>query len=319
MDRQADWSAGSPTWRWRFSGPGVGGAGASASSNQFLLDEAAREYLRRPGLPLDIEEIGMRAWGREKALAGGHAIAANDVFPILYGGVVMVRTCLDDTVHVTPVAHGEAWLAHHVVLAVDPNGQRHDVPTLLADLFAHPEAGSLVMTLSKLARHAGWAIQERRIAVFAAAVREYVQVFSRWTKDRYVSPAVGAMARDLEAACPGQVLAWKPPGAGACHALIVITTDAGAVTRFFHGRGWAAGPIAVTRGLPRDTDAVAHRVSFSAGFRLDFVGTADLGIDPAIRQEGLCCACAIGPRSRLTVTQGVDASLAPAPRLKVGA
>jgi len=97
------------------------------------------------------------------------------------------------------------------------------------------------------------------------------------------------------------VLAWKPPGGGATHALIVVVEDPPAgdrVLAFLRDAGWWASPVRVTGGLRAEAGG-AGPIRFTAGHRVDFVGVADLGQDRAIATPGRCCSCAIEPRGEI--------------------
>ena len=288
---------------WQISGPDLFGSGFSAGSNTFVLEETGKLHLSHPELPLDVELVAKRALARERNETNGLQVATDDVYPIVYGGVMELFTSITSGVRVNPVSYSAKWIEECVVVGLNPHGERHDIPTLLADLFQHPDSKSFVAQISLCARHAARAMQERNLAELGEAVRGYSILFDQWTRGRYFNQDVQAIQRQLEQACGDKVLAVKPPGGGAASAIIVISTDAATVVEFLRNQEWLASPARVTGGLQREFNHDPRKICWTAGHRIDFVGAADLGIDPTIAQDGICTSCAIEPRSKLTISR----------------
>jgi hypothetical protein len=249
----------------------------------------------------------------ERRWAQGAAVAADDVYPITYGGLVKVLTrpnCRagdsieDGEVLVEHVSHDPAWIAEHVVVAFDPHGERHDVPNLLADLCADPKAKTFVAELSNLAQAAADAISKRSVHDLASTITKYKVVVDGWMNGRHLSHTSDIAAKLLEA-MPNEVAGWKPPGAGASKSIIVIVRekpDRTKVIDFFAAQGWTAIPAYVTTGVSGEFLTADGHVRLTAGHRIDFVGGADIGQDVSIGVEGTCCSCAIEPRSELVIS-----------------
>jgi galactokinase/mevalonate kinase-like predicted kinase len=287
---------------------GVHGFGISSSSNFAVLYEAGQLFLRN-GAPLSLEAVARAALRFERRLAFGGAVAADDVYPITYGGMLKVKTqpntkvrgvIEDGSVSVEPIAHDPRWIADHVVVAVNPHGERHDVPNLLAKLFHHPSARDIVKKISGLAEKACDAIVAQDCKKLAKAVTAYREIFDLWTGNEYTKN-VSAIAEGL----PQPALAWKPPGGGASQSLIVITEKGATKTviEYFRRIKWWAIPAYVTGGLCGEFVKTGGDVRITAGHRLDFVGAADLGQDCAIGTPGICCSCAIEPRTEIVLTE----------------
>jgi hypothetical protein len=291
---------------------GVHGMGISSSSNFAVLYEAAQSYLRH-GPPLSPRSIAEAALRFERRWALGAAVAADDVFPITYGGLVKVytepnrledHTFIEGKVRTEQVSHDPGWVAEHVVVAFDPHGERHDVPNLLRGLCDHPRAKSYIPLLSGLADQAAQAIGGEEIDGLAAAINDYKAMIDEWMKGRYLSH-IAEMAAALTRALPDKVAAWKPPGAGASKSVIVIVRGKAArdqVIGFFDKNGWTAVPAYVTTGVCGEFLTAGGSVRLTAGHRIDFVGGADLGQDVAIGVGGICCSCAIEPRSEFVIS-----------------
>src|SRR3954447_7629397 len=79
------------TFSFAYRSLGVHGLGISASSNFSVLYQASQLYLKK-GAPLCLEEVAEAALRFERRLALGLAVAANDVYPITYGGLLKVHT-----------------------------------------------------------------------------------------------------------------------------------------------------------------------------------------------------------------------------------
>ncbi|MGD9856128.1 MAG: hypothetical protein AB7U20_14385 [Planctomycetaceae bacterium] len=290
-----------------YNAPHVHGLGLSSSSCEFVIRAACHAYIKC-GVPLSSARVALAALRMERGQAGGVALAAIDVYPITYGGVCMLHTApgAHDFGHVSvvPISADPTWLGDHVVVAFNPRGKRHEVPSLLRRLVTHSSARARVERFSRLAAEAGAAIVNQDIRALASAVNNYRLEFDRWTTAAFDKPIftlpVRRIATALVAALPHDVLGWKPPGGGACEALIVISRcDLGArrVIEYLASAGWTAIPADVTGGV--DVQVTCPAVRITAGHRLDFIGAADLGQDPHISAAGVCCSAAIAPRSEL--------------------
>lgn len=300
------------TFSFCYRSLGVHGLGISTSSNFAVLYEASQQFLKRRA-PLCLADVAAAALRFERRLASGLAIAADDVYPITFGGIVEVQTTPrsrngdsveEGQVTVQPVSCDPQWIARHVVVAMNPRGERHDVPDLLKRLFLHPEAGRFVDTFSKLAELASRAITNADVQKLAGAVNEYRRGFDVWSAGAYTS-VVKEIGERLDDQLPLKVLGWKPPGAGASESMIVILRDAdcrSAVERFFGDRGWTTIPAYVTSGVCGEFMKGDGEVRITAGHRLDFVGAADLGQDLAIGRRGISCSCAIEPRTEIVLS-----------------
>lgn len=286
--------------------------GISASSNFVVLYEASQTYLKH-GPPLCRGEVAAAALRSERRLALGMAVAADDVYPITHGGVLLVRTTpnigrgnqvSEGEVNIERIPHDPRWIAAHVVVAINPEGKRHDVPGLLASLFQKKaKAQAHVRAFSALAESASLAIREKDIERLGAAVNAYREGFDHWTGGRYtmaVTEIASRMMDELET----KVQAWKPPGGGASESLIVVARDGRSrqsIIAFFEAHRWVAFPAYVTSGLCSEFMKSNREIRFTAGHRLDFVGAADLGQDHRIAVAGTCCSCAIEPRTEIVL------------------
>jgi hypothetical protein len=300
------------TFSFTYRSLGVHGVGISASSNFAVLYEASQLYLYN-GPPLSSREVARAALRFERHMAHSNAIAADDVYPIVYGGLVRVVTrpntkvddeVVDGDVLVEPVSHEPRWIADHVVVAFDPAGERHRAPLLLGRLFEHPDAVRFVERLSALADRAGRAIGAEDLTDLAALVHDYNGLLNEWSAGAFTAN-VERVARRLEGQLGKQVLAWKPPGGGATLSLMVVAADRvarDAVLAFFEAEGWWATPALITGGVYGEFLKSKGKVRLTAGHRLDFVGAADLGQDLHIGKEGCCCSCAIEPRAEILVS-----------------
>jgi hypothetical protein len=284
---------------------GVHGIGISSSSSFAVLYEASQLYLKQ-GPPLPPEDVAKAALRFERRLALGSAVAADDVFPITFGGVLKVHTepntvndgvMSDGEVSVEAIPHDPRWIADHVVVAFDPLGERHDVPNLLGRLFEHKDAAKFVDRFSELADVASKAIESRDCDALAGAMNEYREEFDRWTGKAHTQNV-----RDVGKRLPRTALAWKPPGAGASRSLIVITPDRegrDVVIEFFKDKHRWATPTYTTSGLCGEFLRSDGQVRITAGHRLDFIGAADLGQNVHLQKPGQCCSCAIEPRTEI--------------------
>jgi hypothetical protein len=67
---------------------------------------------------------------------------------------------------------------------------------------------------------------------------------------------------------------------------------------------WWCSPLYVSSGVCGEFVKSDGHVRITAGHRLDFVGAADVGQDSDIAENGVCCSCAIEPRSEIILEQG---------------
>jgi hypothetical protein len=281
---------------------GAPGFGISDSSTRGVL-EAAGRHCRERGLPLDPEAIIASALELERALAHGRAVAADDVVPIVRGGATEVHTLASGAVRHEPIACDEGWVAEHLLFTYDPGGRRHRVPGSLEALFTHPHAGAYVTELSGLALRASDALGRCNAVTLADTMRCYVTLFDTWSGGRLTHEAARQMAGRLEAELGRGLLAWKQPGAGAASSLVVLLADGvmHAARTLLARAGWVALPALVTGALDARADRPGGPIRITAGHRIDLVGAADLGQDPSIGVDGVCCSIAINPRCELTL------------------
>jgi hypothetical protein len=269
--------------------------GFSHSSREHLLDEAERWHRKHAG-PIAIADVARQALACERE-DSPIAIAAQDVYSIAQGGVVAIETLADGGIAAAPIPHEPRWIAEHVAIGVKLDGQRHDSPTLLRDLVDHQEARRYVRRISLQAGLAADAIRHADPLALAASVNAYRRLFDEWSAHRYICPTAAEVAQHLERTLGKKtLLGWKLPGAGGCSSIVVITTDIDAVASQLESAGWLFMPALVTGGLRCEELAEQGLVRVSAGYRIDFVGAADLGQDPRIAEDGLCVSAAIEPR-----------------------
>lgn len=299
-------------YSFRYRSLAVHGFGISASSNFAVLSAASQLFLKG-GPAFSLDDVAKRALEFDRSQTGNLCVAADDVYPIVYGGVVTVHTTLasgqGNGVAVRPVPYCPDWISKHIVLAFNRDGERHDVKGLLDSLFRHPDAKTFVKDISEQATAAAAAISCQNIQRLAKCVNKYRRIFHKWTKKRFINPTVRQVITELKTRYTKEnILAWKPPGAGASEALAILTPDR--VSRdivldyFEHKRGWWSSPAYVSMGLCAETITADNHARFTAGHRFDLVGGADLGQAPEIDEDGVCCSFAIEPRSEL-VLEGV--------------
>lgn len=299
------------TFGFTFRSLGVHGFGISASSNFAVLYEASQQYLRN-GPPLSKEQVARAALEFERRLADGAGLAADDVYPITMGGLNTVHTAPMNG-RGKPVADGEVvvnnievdphWFSRHVVMAFNPKAQRHDVPGLLGRLFRHRRRKEFVKRMSRLSLNCANAIKRQDIRALGRQIKEYVELYDLWSSGNYSSYSHD-MGDKLKAGLKRKLCAWKPPGAGATQAIAAFVADeqAGSTAiEIFKREGWWATPAYITGGLSAEFIRSDGQVRFTAGHRLDLIGSADLGQDPKINTPGICCACAIEPRTELII------------------
>lgn len=306
---------------WNISCPNgdpLCGSGLSSSSNFNVALASARYFvLGGSSADFDPETITQEALTWERIAARGAAVGANDVRPIVGGGVGMTTTYpMGGRCGLGPDTHYELiecdWktLGQHVVVAVDRRGERHHVPELLRRLFDDPDAANFVRQISGLTDIAVAAVRSRDFARLGSAISQYRGIFNRWTRGAFAA-AVERDVKDMLRSIGSKNLGWKPCGAGACKSLVVVVDDparAVAVIRHLTSKGWTAGPLRVTEGLRPAVSGSGRRIRISAGHRVDLIGAADLGQDPRIGVVGRCLACAVEPRTEWVLTlKGVGA------------
>lgn len=283
----------------RICQPDLNGFGVSASSNESVLRTLSRYCLVNGGPPAP-EKLAKEALKLERRLADGRAIAANDVYPIVFGGIQMIHT-YSVRVMPEPIRGVEEWLGQHLTVAFQPNGSRHDAAKMLKKLVQNRQlACYYIRKFSQFAAMVAVALKTSDLVNLAWAMTQYRELFDKWTQYAYTSETQGIMQK-LQAALPSKVMSWKPPGAGACGSLIILSPNKEArdlVIQFLRNEGWCASPAVVTGGA--STEILPHnKVRITAGYRLDLIGAADLGQDSTIRQCGCCIGVAIEPRAEM--------------------
>ena len=73
-----------------------------------------------------------------------------------------------------------------------------------------------------------------------------------------------------------------------------MTEDRQAVLASLHAQGWFGMPAVVTDGLRLNSRRI------SCGYRIDFIGAADLNVAAGVDAVGFCVSAAIAPRDGLT-------------------
>jgi hypothetical protein len=295
------------TFSFSYRSLSVHGMGISASSNFAVLYEASQLYLRH-GAPVPRDEVAKAALLFERRWASKLAVAADDVYPITYGGMLKVITEVDPRIVKTEqIPFNPRWIADHVVVAFDPRGKRHEAERFLERLVEHPKAKDYVKEFSDYAEAACSAMTPGREDLMALAnvVNKYRKSFDKWTRNETTGQGdytynVRDLAKKLKKIY--RIHAWKPPGAGASKSLMLITdgrsvTDA--VVAHLSENGWWASPAIVTTGICGEFIRSDGRVRITAGHRIDFIGAADLGQDARIATPGVCCSCAIEPRTMI--------------------
>jgi hypothetical protein len=277
--------------------------GMAASSNRAVLQAGALSYLDR-GMPLMLDQVQDLALRIERAWANGLSIAGQDIPPIVHGGAGETHTAASGSVAYVRVKCDAAWVLESVVVAYRPDGRRHHVADLLQSLVGHPEARSTVARISALARAASAAFAECDIRRLAASVSAYVSTFDAWTGGRLIDDEANRVAAGLQAALGSGFHGWKPLGGGSADGLLALVgagTKAAALA-YLESQGWVAFPAVVARGLDWRVDGA--EVCFTAPYRIDFVGAADLGQSGSVGADGVCFGLAIEPRSELRLKVG---------------
>jgi hypothetical protein len=277
---------------------GAPGFGFSKSSARFTLDAAIEYFLRTgrvPG-PLDHVEIISSALWKEQQRAG-RLVGGQDVCTIVTGRVCRTLTYASGAVVGEPVSHDPEFIRSHVLLAIDPHGERHDIPTALAKLFGHPQRREFVKRISDLAELAAASCAASELVGLARAMNRYRVLKDQWSGHRFVRREVRQMAHALARSLGrGGLLAWKPPGGGSASSLILLVGEAHGdkAIRFLTSQGWIAERAVVSEGLRVAPDGDVVR--FSCPHRADMVGAADLSRDPSIATAGVCLSIAVEPR-----------------------
>ncbi|MBC7924458.1 MAG: hypothetical protein H7039_02270 [Bryobacteraceae bacterium] len=295
------------TFSFTYRSLSVHGMGISASSNFAVLYEASQLYLRN-GAPVPREEVAKAALLFERRWASKLAVAADDVYPITYGGMLKVITEVDPPiVRTEQVPFDPCWIADHVVVAFDPYGKRHEAEKFLERLVGHRDAKGYVEEFSDYAATACEAMTPGRenLEALAGVVNKYRESFDKWTFNEKTMSSdythnVRKVAEHLMSLF--HIRAWKPPGAGASKSLILITegravTDA--VVTYLTEKGWWASPAIATTGICGEFVRSDRKIRITAGHRIDFIGAADLGQDERINTRGICCSCAVEPRTMI--------------------
>jgi hypothetical protein len=281
------------TFAWR----APSGAGISVSANQGAMRAGSGHFLETGEIP-SRREVLIRALRSERMRAKGRLVGTQDVAAIVYGSLVTVRTARSGQVGVRRLQCDRRWLSRRFVWAFDPMGTRHHAPTQLSEMLDHPEAGRFVDEISALAREAADALERGDELAVALGMNRYVGVFQEWSDGRYVPGALNEVMADLRQTMGPAALAIKPPGAGgaACLMVQVVPGAANAAIDYFRGIGWIAQRARLAPGFAAEL-IDPNTAWFRAGHRLDIIGAADLGCDPAIGRDGLCVAMAVQPVS----------------------
>jgi len=285
--------------RIRIRQPDIGGLGFSASSNETVLRVALRFYLVNGRIPTP-EELAKEALKFERRMANGRAVAANEVYPIVFGGIQLLHSYLV-RVMPEPVLGAEEWLGQYLCMAFNPNGGRQIAKAVPEKLFQNQKAGRCyVREISRFAEASGSALKRHDLLNLGHGMNEFRRTFDQWTDGVYTS-RTKAMIRKLEKAVPSGIIAWKPPGAGGCESLTILSPNQearDAVIQHLRKLGWWAAPVSVTGGFSMEISP-RNAVRVTAGYRLDLIGAADLGQDATIRQSGCCLSLAIEPRAEM--------------------
>ncbi len=272
------------------------GLGLSVSSTRAVLDSAVHLY-RTTGV-IQNDAVIQEALRRERDSANGRAIAADDVIPIVLGQVGRLHTCRDGSYQWSPLEHDPEWIRHHVLFAYNPTGARHDIPSLLADLFKHPGAKKYVEAISARAMEASFAVERSDIHKLAEAVNHYVTTFDEWMRGRLVNSDVSRIVDQLKTRMGNRLCGWKPPGGGAASSVVLLVKDKQArneARTLLEKSGWRHRSVLVSDGMMVIGQDNGHGLTIRAPHRLDLVGAADLGQDVAIQTDGICCSMAILP------------------------
>jgi hypothetical protein len=280
-----------------FRSPDLHGVGLSFSSTEAVLKVYLAALLA--GHRLSPSELIHRALADERVRTG-RAIASNDVGPVVVGnGVLTVTNPPNPVPYIVPIHPHPAWIADHTVVAFNPNGSTHDAGRVLEHLFTNPAKGrSYIREINFCTLQALNSCTDRNIQQIGAAITEYKSILDRWTKGLY-SAQVTRITVLLQREFGADIVATKCPGAGAAEALMIICRKPCVRSRiitFLERLGWIAWQAKMTGGVRREA-ARPGGITVSAGFRLDLIGAADLGLDSSISEPGWCMAIAIEPRA----------------------
>ena len=279
--------------------------GMSASSNKAILHavfDCLVEGQLETVLQLTkatIESTLKRALDTESSRVEGRKVAGQDVTAICTGDVSLISTSPGRLPRSEIVRGVQAGLEGHLLFGFDPNGTKHHIPELLTRLLEHPKAKSLVKKISRLALDAKQAMETNNLQALGNHMSDYRELLTIWNPN-FVLPAVGEMASRLQTNLGNNLYAWKPPGGGSATSIFAIVEEVEPAVEILTKQGWIAFPVTVSEGL-RIRDRQQNRLTITAPHRLDFIGYADLGENPAIGVEGHCLAVAVEPTSSLTI------------------
>ncbi|HCN31006.1 MAG TPA: hypothetical protein DIT64_20285 [Verrucomicrobiales bacterium] len=236
--------------------------------------------------------------------AAGAAIAGNDVYPIVHGGVVSASVDLAFGGMRTRVVDADSdFLSRHFFLAWNPNGKMHSVSAALSNCFSDPVAGCRVRSLSALAGEMTRNLEKQDWRACGQGFLDYNREFQAWSKS-YLSPSVASrMSSLVSRAGKDRLPGWKHPGAGDAESVLLVCDGRSETISFlrseFQSCGWEFQPVRGQGGLQVSLDTPGQKLTVSAPHRVDFIGAADLGADARIAVEGTCLACAVGPRLQI--------------------
>lgn len=295
----------------------IHGIGVSSSSTFAIIYAASQIYLKTKAQPPSRADIARLALMFERASSSQHAIAAQDVYPITYGGAVKTITEPDTVcdgrivqgkISVESIPCDAKWVENHFLLAANFNAEKHDAPGLLSSLYNDHLAADYVASITDLADTACDAIIKKDIVLLAMTIEKYKTEFDKWTGGKYLAKVKQDIDM-LSAKHSSDILAWKPPGAGGSKSVIVIAptqVSRNRLIKCFNELGWWASPVKITGGVSVHDSEEAQSFQVSAGHRVDIVGAADLGQDISIGQKGHCCGFAIKPRVKIIVKRDIQ-------------
>ncbi len=301
--------SGISTHSFSYTANATHGVGLSGSSNLSVLLAASRVVLSSyPKIQLG--KVARLAHEEETILANGQTIAAQDVYPITFGGAQIIKTWPDflngrgrkiGNVIREPFSINENLLENHFFITYKEKGKKHNASLLLKNLGEHPRRKKIVAEISAIALNAKSALLAMDLAEIGKCFDRYRRVFDTWSNGKYTSN-LDSIIDKARRKLGTNLISWKPPGAGGCDSLALIFRDLetkNEAIKYFKKCGWNVLPIKITGGV----NVIKKRKHFviSAGYRFDFVGAADLGQDLRIGQLGLCCSCAIEPRAELNL------------------
>ena len=284
------------------------GMGLSGSSNLSVLLSASREILTSyPNLPLF--RIAHQAHEHETILANGQTIAAQDVYPIVFGGTQMIKTfpdTLDEKgrkigkVKTEPFVINQKLLDRHFFVAYHKKGKKHDAIAVLNKLPEHKYAAEIVAEISQIAIKMKAFILAEDLVKIGDCFDRYREIFNNWSDNAYTD-GLSRVVEKLKTKIGKDLISWKPPGAGGSDSIAFLISNSESrkiAEEFIRDLGWTVMPVRVTKGLEFGGSR-KREIVLSAGYRFDFIGAADLGQDLRVGQFGVCCSCAIEPRAEL--------------------